>query len=56
MAPLPSDSIDPSGATEPYDPLQRFGQMGLTFDDVCLVPSASDVIPAQVSTEHDADP
>ena len=50
MAPLPSDSIDPSGATEPYDPLQRFGQMGLTFDDVCLVPSASDVIPAQVST------
>ena len=24
--------------------------MGLTFDDVCLVPAASDVIPAQVST------
>ena len=56
MAPLPSDSIDPSGATEPYDPLQRFGQMGLTFDDVCLVPSASDVIPAQVSTNTHADP
>jgi IMP dehydrogenase len=24
--------------------------MGLTFDDVCLVPAASDVVPAQVST------
>jgi IMP dehydrogenase len=35
---------------EAYDPLQRFGQMGLTFDDVCLVPAASDVVPAQVST------
>ncbi|MFN7149053.1 MAG: IMP dehydrogenase, partial [Microthrixaceae bacterium] len=24
--------------------------MGLTFDDVCLVPAASDVVPTQVST------
>lgn len=29
----------------------RFGPLGLTFDDVCLVPGPSDVIPAQVSTE-----
>jgi IMP dehydrogenase len=50
MAPLPSDATDPTGGAEGYDPLQRFGQMGLTFDDVCLVPAASDVIPAQVST------
>ena len=28
----------------------RFGPMGLTFDDVCLVPNASDVVPAEVST------
>ncbi|MEI2637604.1 MAG: IMP dehydrogenase [Microthrixaceae bacterium] len=32
------------------DPLARFGPLGLTFDDVCLVPAASDVIPSQVST------
>jgi IMP dehydrogenase len=50
MAPLPSDATDPTGRAEAYDPLQRFGQMGLTFDDVCLVPAASDVVPAQVST------
>lgn len=55
MAPPPSDltADDPAGSspgTQGYDPLQRFGQMGLTFDDVCLVPSASDVVPAQVST------
>ncbi len=49
MATLSGDSPDPLDA-EGYDPLQRFGQMGLTFDDVCLVPAASDVIPAQVST------
>jgi IMP dehydrogenase len=28
----------------------RFGTVGLTFDDVCLVPSASDVIPSEVDT------
>lgn len=50
MAPPPSDLTDPAGGVEGYDPLQRFGQMGLTFDDVCLVPAASDVVPAQVST------
>ena len=49
MATLPSD---PAGLTHPgaTDPLARFGSMGLTFDDVCLVPSASDVVPSQVST------
>ena len=49
MATLPSD---PAGLTHPgaTDPLARFGSLGLTFDDVCLVPSASDVVPAQVST------
>ncbi len=53
MAPPPRDSTDldtPEPTLEGYDPLQRFGQMGLTFDDVCLVPAASDVVPAQVST------
>ena len=44
MAALPDDrpSADPSA--------DRFGPMGLTFDDVCLVPNASDVVPAEVST------
>ena len=32
------------------DPNARFGAVGLTFDDVCLVPSASDVVPAAVDT------
>jgi IMP dehydrogenase len=32
------------------DPNARFGAVGLTFDDVCLVPSASDVVPAEVDT------
>ncbi|MGI9576673.1 MAG: IMP dehydrogenase [Microthrixaceae bacterium] len=43
MAPLSDDS-------SPLDPAGRFGTVGLTFDDVCLVPSASDVIPAEVDT------
>jgi IMP dehydrogenase len=30
------------------DATDRFGTIGLTFDDVCLVPNASDVIPAEV--------
>jgi IMP dehydrogenase len=54
MATLPrdTDGHDASaGAGSPVvDPLSRFGTMGLTFDDVCLVPAASDVVPAQVST------
>lgn len=32
------------------DPFSRFGPMGLTFDDVCLLPAASDVVPSEVST------
>ncbi len=32
------------------DPSGRFGAVGLTFDDVCLVPGASDVVPSEVST------
>ncbi len=32
------------------DPGDRFGSLGLTFDDVCLVPGPSDVIPAEVDT------
>ena len=54
MATLPrdTDGHDTSGgAGSPVtDPLSRFGTMGLTFDDVCLVPAASDVVPSQVST------
>ncbi len=50
MAPLPRDP-DPSAASPVTgDPADRFGTMGLTFDDVCLVPAASDVIPAEVDT------
>ncbi len=61
MAPLPDDldkSFDNdrvlnSGralGSEPEPALDRFGTVGLTFDDVCLVPSASDVVPAEVDT------
>ncbi len=32
------------------DPSDRFGSLGLTFDDVCLIPGPSDVIPAEVDT------
>ena len=45
MAALPGD-LPPA----PDDPASRFGSLGLTFDDVCLVPSASDVVPADVDT------
>ena len=34
----------------PDDPAARFGSLGLTFDDVCLVPGASDVVPSEVDT------
>jgi len=55
MATLPRDPAGhetSGGAGSPgsVDPLARFGDMGLTFDDVCLVPAASDVVPSQVST------
>src|SRR3954453_19178514 len=51
MTPSPRDPAGSSNfAGGAFDPLARFGTLGLTFDDVCLVPSASDVIPAQVST------
>jgi IMP dehydrogenase len=46
MAPLPDDPA--GGGTA--DPASRFGSLGLTFDDVCLVPGPSDVIPAEVDT------
>lgn len=51
MTPPTSDLTGPSTTSHSeVDPLARFGALGLTFDDVCLVPAASDVIPAQVST------
>jgi IMP dehydrogenase len=49
MAPQIDSSLppeDPSAA----NPNDRFGREGLTFDDVCLVPSASDVVPTEVDT------
>ena len=49
MATVPREHVGTANTLE-ADPLARFGQMGLTFDDVCLVPAASDVVPAQVST------
>jgi len=45
MAALPDD-----GLQFPDDPAARFGSLGLTFDDVCLVPGASDVVPSEVDT------
>ncbi|MFV0315367.1 MAG: IMP dehydrogenase [Microthrixaceae bacterium] len=56
MAPLPNDldqafrprSDTEGGGSQPG--IDRFGTVGLTFDDVCLVPSASDVVPAEVDT------
>ena len=45
--PISGPSSSTGGVT---DPLARFGPMGLTFDDVCLVPAASDVVPSEVST------
>ena len=59
MAPLSDDSPAPSASPSTAsaglsaaigDPSDRFGSMGLTFDDVCLVPGPSDVIPAEVDT------
>ena len=59
MAPLSDVPPVPSaaGASSPSDlaatigdPGDRFGSLGLTFDDVCLIPGPSDVIPAEVDT------
>lgn len=50
MAPL-NDPNQSAGSASPADSDQgsdRFGEVGLTFDDVCLIPSASDVIPGEV--------
>ncbi len=40
--------MEPRHVAPSADPADRFGAVGLTFDDVCLVPGASDVIPAEV--------
>lgn len=51
MAPLPDDleqAFDTPGTGGSSGNGDRFGTVGLTFDDVCLVPGASDVIPAEV--------
>lgn len=47
-----TDSQDRAAAlrTAIGDPTDRFGSLGLTFDDVCLIPGPSDVIPAEVDT------
>ncbi len=50
MAPL-NDPDQSAGSALPARSDQRsdrFGEVGLTFDDVCLIPSASDVIPGEV--------
>jgi len=50
MAPLTDDPFAEDPSTRDSDPNARFGSVGLTFDDVCLVPSASDVVPAEADT------
>lgn len=51
---MTSPTNDHAGPTSVFDgstdPFARFGPMGLTFDDVCLLPAASDVVPSEVST------
>ena len=45
MEPRPlSDSLAYDGVPE------KFGYLGLTFDDVLLVPAESDVVPSEVNT------
>ena len=36
------------------DERQKFTKQGLTFDDVLLVPAASDVLPADIRPAHPA--
>src|SRR3954470_24007729 len=45
MAPSHPDPADRMASFE-----EKFGQEGLTFDDVLLVPAASEVLPAEAST------
>lgn len=42
--------LQPNGATESVMRSDKFAGVGLTFDDVLLLPSASDVLPADVTT------
>jgi IMP dehydrogenase len=44
-APAPARSVDPS-----FDVPAKFGQLGLTYDDVLLLPGETDVIPSEVDT------
>ena len=45
MAPSHTDPPDPLASFE-----EKFGREGLTFDDVLLMPAASEVLPAEAST------
>jgi IMP dehydrogenase len=40
---------DPQAALPSFD--QKFGREGLTFDDVLLIPAASEVLPSEAATE-----
>ena len=43
--------MDPRPSSDPYAGVpDKFGYLGLTFDDVLLVPGESDVVPSEVST------
>src|SRR3712207_9173385 len=44
LAVLPSDDLSAAGVPLP------FARLGLTFDDVLLQPSESDIIPSEVTT------
>ncbi len=40
----------PSPATDPSEPANPFGMIGLTYDDVLLLPGETDVIPSEADT------
>ncbi len=52
-APPPSGSVPSQSSTPPALPTfqTKFGREGLTFDDVLLMPAASEILPSEASTE-----
>jgi len=44
------DGMDPATGETPPEPAEAFAPLGLTFDDVLLLPGETDVVPSQVDT------